>query len=522
MPDHLKALIFILIVATTVFALAKAPACAVAWSTEDFKRRRILWFLLTLTAFLSHNFWIFMAVAAVILLTAGRSERNKLAMFFLLVFALPRISAEVPGMGLVNVLFTIDFGRLLALTVLLPAYLAARKLPGTEPFGRSLPDKFLAGYLILGALLLLNQQTLAVTLREGVFYAFIDTYLPYYVASRCVRNLQEFRDALMAFAVAVLLLSAILVAESALRLLFYTTLVDALGMPWGWSFYLLREGNLRVYGAIGHPIAAGFVVAVGAGLYLYLKKVVPSAKFWGLGLVLLLLGLIAPLSRGPWMGYAAMVLVFVALGPSAALNFAKIGLLCLLALPILLATPAGDSIIAYLPWVGTVESQTITGREMLLQASIEVLLQSPFFGNRDYADNPTMQAVTAANQGFLDLVNTYVVVGLGRGFVGLTLFAGFFLAAGTGIYRSMRKIPDSSDEQHLLGRALLATLVGILVIIGTCSPVLVIPYVYLTVAGLGVAYARMVARGKAPDARQPVPPRAVTEPRGRVLAAHRR
>jgi hypothetical protein len=58
----------------------------------------------------------------------------------------------------------------------------------------------------------------------------------------------------------------------------------------------------------------------------------------------------------------------------------------------------------------------------------------------------------------------------------------------------MRAFPDKDDEQRQLGRALLATLVGILVIIFTVSSITIIPTVYWSVAGLGVAYIQRVRR----------------------------
>jgi hypothetical protein len=45
-----------------------------------------------------------------------------------------------------------------------------------------------------------------------------------------------------------------------------------------------------------------------------------------------------------------------------------------------------------------------------------------------------------------------------------------------------------------LGQALLTVILGILIIIGTVSSVTIIPIVYWSMAGVGVAYASMMAR----------------------------
>jgi hypothetical protein len=53
-------------------------------------------------------------------------------------------------------------------------------------------------------------------------------------------------------------------------------------------------------------------------------------------------------------------------------------------------------------------------------------------------------------------------------------------------------------ENRTLGQMLLSTLLGIQVIIFTVSSVTVIPVIYWSVAGVGVAYVRMLKVAKAP------------------------
>ncbi len=499
MPEHLKALVVILALAAVVFAVAKAPACAMACASRDFERRRNLWIALTLTAFLAHNFWLYLAVATVLLLFAVRGEHNRLAMYFFVLFAMPGIEAEMPALGVFNYLFVIDHARLLALTVLLPAYLSLRKRPGTEHFGRTLADKLLAGYLVLAFLQSLEYAPFTTTLRKGVFYAFIDVFLPYYVASRSLKNLRDFRDALMSFAMAALVLSPILFFEFARFWLLYQPLPQTLGAPWGWNNYLSRAGNLRASGPIGHPIAAGYAIAVAFGFYIYLRKVVPNRAIWGLGLLLLAAGLVAPLSRGPWVGAAVIVLVVILTSTAPTLRIAKLALLALMALPVLLSTPAGNAVIDYLPFVGTIQAENVAARQVLAEVSVRLFLENPLLGNYDFIATPEMQALRGSD-GIIDIVNTYVIVGLGSGGIGLSLFVGIFLVAGIGIRKGMRNLADRDDERYILGQALIATLFGTMFMIGTVSPVLVVPTIYWPLAGLGIAYARMLTQETASTA----------------------
>jgi O-antigen ligase len=509
MPEHLRALVVILVLATAVFTFAKPPVCVLASAAGDFERRRNLWFAITLAAFLAHNFWIYIIVVAALLLFALPRESNKLAMFFILLFAVPAIPARISGLGVMDHFFTIHYFRLLALAVLLPAFLSLRSQPDSERFGRSIPDKLIGGYLVLLLLLQLHVDTVTNTLRHGVFYAFLDIFLPYYVASRSLRNLQAFRDALMAFAVSALILSLIGAFEFARHWLLYASLQDALGVQWGYGGYLMRGQSLRALGTTGQAIAFGYVMAVAAGIFLYLKRLIPNSTAWGFGLALLMAGLIASVSRGPWVGTATIFLVYVATGPSAALRLAKVGLLGVIVLPALLASPAGETIIDHLPFVGTVESFNVDYRQRLLEVSIQVIMQNPFFGSGDIMRYPEM-AELREGLGIIDIVNTYLGVALSTGLVGLSLFLGFFISVAVSIFKGMINVADKNDELHLLGRVLFSTLVGILVIIFTVSSVTVIPVIYWAVAGVGVAYARMLALANSPKAAAPVSARPVT------------
>jgi hypothetical protein len=502
MAEHLRALVVILGLATVVFVCAKAPACALATAPGDFERRRNLWFGITLAAFLAHNFWIYIIAAAALLLIAVPREPNKLAMFFLLMFAVPAISDQIPGPGTINYIFTIHYYRLLALVVLLPAFLSLQRQPGGERFGRTMPDKLLAAYLILHFVLILKSNTLTNSLRFGVFYAFIDTFLPYYVASRALKNLQGFRDALMAFVVAALVLSATGAFEAAKAWLLYSALEHALDVPSNLGNYLLREDALRAVATVGHPLGLGYVIAVAFGCFLYLGRSVANPIAWGLGLVLLLVGLMSPLSRGPLVGAAAIVMAFAATGQPPISSLAKLGFLGLVGFSVLMATPAGEPILDYLMFFGTVDKFNIVYRAKLLQIAIDVIMQDPLLGAYNYYLIPEFQDLKQGH-GLIDIVNTYVGVGLASGLVGVSIFSGFFIAVAVGTLKSMSKLINRNDELFLLGRALLATLLGILVMIFTISNVMLVPMIYWSVAGLCVGYARMLALAKAPETARP-------------------
>jgi hypothetical protein len=107
MPEHLRTLMILLVLASAVFAFAKAPASSLAFAPADFVRRRNLWFWITLAAFLAHSFWVYMMLAGALVFFAVKREHNKLALYFLLLFAVPPYRSEIWGMGVMNFLFAI-------------------------------------------------------------------------------------------------------------------------------------------------------------------------------------------------------------------------------------------------------------------------------------------------------------------------------------------------------------------------------------------------------------------------------
>ena len=492
MPEHFRALIVILVLTGIVFAMARRPAADLI-PDRNFTRRRNLWFVLTLLAFVSYSFWVYAGIAAIILTYTRNRERNPVALFFLLVFLIPPATAEIPGFGLINYFFALNHIRLLALCVLLPAFLTLRKRADTVPFGRTWPDKLLAAHLLLTSLLFLRETTVTDTLRQ-MLYLFIEVFLPYYVASRALKNLSDFKDALFGFVLAAMTLSLIGLFEYSKNWQLYSAVVYAMGMQWD-PGYLSRGGSLRASATTGQAIALGYVISVAIGFYLYLQEEVRSKLQRSLGALLLAGGLFAPLSRGPWIGAAVMIVVFIGTGRKAIKRLMLLAVAGGLALPLLAVVPGGQKVLDLLPFIGTVEVENITYRQRLIDNAVIVIQRNPWLGSFNFRNTPEMQSMIQG-QGIIDIVNTYIGIALSFGLLGLTLFVVFFASVLQGIRKGMRSFSNEDDESRRLGRALLATLVGILITIVTVSSITVIPVVYWSVAGLGVAYAQMARRIK--------------------------
>lgn len=493
MSESVRALIIIVVLAACVFWASAKALVGTAVTPAEFKRRRNLWFAITAIAFLSPNIWLYIIASAGVLLYGRTKEDNWLAMFLCLIFVVPQIAGRVPGFGIVDYLFNIDFLRLIALAVLLPAFLVLRKRKGTLPFGSVLPDKLLLGFLAVEFGMRLQATTVTDSLRSGVFYAFVDAFLPYYVASRGAACIREFRGAIAAFAVTTLVMALLAVFEYSKHWLLYHSLSSSLGGAefWPWT-YLPRDGGLRAPVSVGQPIPLGLVLMLGIGFLLYLRPFVKSKLLWRGAMALLAAGLVATISRGPWVGAIALVLVYLATGPSAVKDLFKAGLVGCVLTAGLLVSPLGERVINLIPFVGNVEPQNAEYRQLFIQQSIPVIKRHPWFGSVDFVNAPEFKDLKP--QGLLDTLNVFVTVALAGGLVGLLAYAGMLISAGVGIYRSFRRQRGRNEELYTLGRALLAVLVGMFITFNTTSPITVIPLIYWVMIGLGVGYIELVRK----------------------------
>lgn len=497
MPEHLRALVVILVLSGLSFWLMR-PAVAQLVGTATFKQWRNLWLGLTLVAFLSHSFWVYAVVVALVLLLKRPPMGHVVGVWLLLMFLVPAAGIDIPGFGIINFLFTLDHLRLLSLVLLLPAALVLLQQRASLRLGSTWPDKLLLAFLILAAILQLRETSVTDALR-GCLYLFTDVFLPYYVTSRSLRSMSDFKHALTGFMVSAALLAALAMFEMLRHWKLYNSVTGVLGLDWSMGNYLGREGLLRASVTTGQPIPLGLVMMAAMGVFFYLRI---QGTRWQhtLGWLVLTGGLVASLSRGPWVGALFTVMVFMALGPKPVKQLLGLGLLGALALPVLALFPAGQKILNLLPFIGQADEFNITYRERLLENSWIVIERNFWFGSVDYLQTPEMQSLIQG-QGIIDIVNTYVGVALDYGMVGLALFCLFFALAMLGVFKALRK--QAEPEPRLLGRALLATLAGVLLTIFTVSSITVIPWLYWTLAGMCVAYANVFKQATTPAERVP-------------------
>ncbi len=288
----------------------------------------------------------------------------------------------------------------------------------------------------------------------------------------------------MSFVIAAFLASLVGAFEFTRHWILYSSAGDALGVEWN-PGYLARGDFLRASATSGQSIVLGYVIAIAIGFMLALRSSVADRRFYFGGLLLLTAGVISPLSRGPWVGLAIVLFLFLLTGENAVQRIFKLSLAALPVVVLLLLTGYGEKVVDYLPFIGSVDNENVTYRKKLFDTSFQIILDNPFFGSTDYLLH--MEELRQG-QGIIDLVNTFLIVGLNTGFVGLGLYCLFFATICLAVMRRMKRIPKN-EEMHKLGQALLATLLGALIIIATVSPIYHVPLLLWSVAAMALAYA---------------------------------
>lgn len=487
MPEHIRALVVVLALGMGVFVAARGAVVQTV-PAATYKRWRNLWLLSTLTLFLSHDVWLCLALMSGLLLAYRRKEAHVVGLYFVVLFVAPPASVMIPGLGIIDHLWALDHYRLLALMLLLPTALALAQRGSTQRLGGSPVDWMVLGYLCLLSLLSFRDTSVTAGVR-AVFSLWVDIFLPYYVVSRSIRDMEGFRHALTGYVLGAMILGVIGVFEALRIWRLYASVVGVLGLDNSYfGFYLMRSGFLRPIGTVGHSIVLGYVLVVAFGFFLYLKELLVKPVHRWLGLIALGAGILASLSRGPWVGAVLLVLIFVMLRPRSAWRLMKISCFSLIVLLVLTQLPHGQLLIDLLPIIGVEEQENVEYRADLLTNALPVIERHLLFGSTDYLDAPELQ-VMMQGEGIIDIVNSYIGVALSSGVVGLMLFVGAFAAAFLQLMRGMRLARQIGDSSVVLGRALWATLAAIMLIIYTASGIFAIPVVYWTVIGLCVAYA---------------------------------
>lgn len=507
MTESLKALIIIFAISLGGFVYARLAFAEIA-DGKTIGRWRNVYLAATLAAFLIPNFWVFLFAVGLIAVALGAPERNKPALYLVLLFALPVADAVVPGFGGIQNFLALFPFNILAIVILLPMLFARAENRAFRRVG-SFADYFFIAYSLLTLALSFRDTTVTDGFRQSTAY-ILTAFGPYLVFSRINWTKERLKTTTLAFVLPLIILSAVAVVEVVMNWHLYKSAVDR------WDIfqrirYTWRSGFLRAYASVFEPISFGLFLAAAIPMSLALissmrRRLLAIGGFCALGI-----GLLATFSRGPWVGAALAVVVFVFTSDRPFRNMTRLGMLGIAGILALSVTPVGDQIISLLPFIGDSSTSSIDYRQQLMDVGWSVAMEARWFGSEDYMQHPAMQQLVQG-QGIIDIVNSYLRVTLESGLVGLALFVGVAVFSALTAFRAIGAVREADPEFAIYGQAWLAALAGVMLVIATTSSVVAqVAEVQWLICGMCVGIARSAAAAlaakPAPAASgQPAPP----------------
>jgi O-antigen ligase len=494
-----KELIVILAIALGIFSVSKSLALKFT-DKADFRRRRNLWVALTVIAFLSPTFWLYALIATPILLWAARKDTNPIGLYLFLLFVLPPVPIEIPGIGS-HRFFSMDHYRILSICILIPtAWRIRRSATSTTRTGRSTDYLLLACGAVQVALFVppdapghfIFQDTPLDVLRRAFLYC-IDVLIVYYAVSRSAADRRRILDSQAAFCIAAALMASVAVFEHFRGWLLYQNLA----LRWSptdanYNLSWLARGTwVRGQASSGHPLVLGIMLAIAFGFWMYLQsranttrsRVTPTVVFWS--------GLVASFSRGTWVGAVATYFAYSVMRPSGVSRLVKAALSVAIVMMVFSLSSIGQKVIDTLPFfskTGTPDSSVIY-RQKLFDRTLELVREHPFFGDQNaLAEMEDLRQ----GQGIIDVVNAYAGKALFNGLVGLGLFLGFIVSGLKRTYRASKAIAPSDPDLALHGTNLIACTLGLMIMLADCSLIYGVPIMLYVLVGLATAYARCV------------------------------
>lgn len=488
MPELFKTFVCISVLSMATFWVA-LKALPEFLPPNEYKRWVASWFTVLVAAFASQNIWIFVAITVVFcFVRIPNSPKSRVIYYLVLFCTVSAWAVIIPGFLGLNYLFKLDYPLLLILVILVFPFFKFNAKP--KLFSLS-SDRYVVLLVLLMTYLSFRDNTFTNALRES-FLFFLRIFIPYYMLSRHLADNSQLNRAFIALFIGLAPFAAIGIYETITHWHVYNALSRTL-IGHATSSYDFRSGGLRASTIFGSPIVLGYAMTIGFGLLLYLKPLIKNQNFVNLAMFGCSLCILATMARGTWVGFACLGFAYIWTGRDSANKIILWGLAGIASLPVISLTPIGSKFIDLLPFIGTERSDTVDYRKQLIENAWIVFKRNPFLGSTTYLDTPEMESMRQG-QGIIDLVNTFVQMGLEYGIVGVLLFLTIFLSLLLRCYLIIKRIPQTEMDLVRMGRALFAILASILVMITTVSSIDYVPVFYWALIGIVAAYLQVAEK----------------------------
>jgi hypothetical protein len=419
----------------------------------------------------------------------GGDLKARISIFLMMILLYPPVSQSLGGVGDINHLFILDPVHALSLLILGPAafrLLIRKRIRAENPF--RLVDGLLIAYQALQLVLLFRNLSATAVLRF-VFEATTTTLLPYYVMTRGLKSVEDLKFVAKHMMIAFVFLAAIGVAEEAAGRGIYGPLAFLYGVKWQLTSALMRGGFLRVQATTPEPIVLAFLIIAALGLWTWLAgstwKSFRSMVVYGL----LIAALAFTWSRGPWIGAVVFAISLGALRFCSARVY-TIGLAATACLVVFAKASGTDQVFYdFLKSIfGSSQEDfgTIEYRRQILDAALALIQQSPLFGVSNYA---AYLQQFKQGEGIVDLVNTYLIIGLESGIAGLSLYLIPHLVVFFKLVSRLISPTDNATHDRFV-QAFASSILAMMFTLITTSTTGIMPQILLAWIALPLVYMR--------------------------------
>jgi hypothetical protein len=416
----------------------------------------------------------------------GKAGSGRLPAYALLACICPEFTMELTDVGPVRDLMSLNAFRILQIFILLPEAmrLLTRRDRAAKPSWLQLCDVATFGYLVYWTLQLYGRMNGSSLAREAATVV-LDSALPYYVLSRACVHHEMRRRVLSMILIGAAYECFVAMAEALSRHLLYGQLQYLYETRWNVIGALTRGPLLRAQAGLPGPLPMAVLALFAIGLWFAVRPAVRSAAYTMLGLALFG-GLAATISRGPMLSLLVLVACIAGLRYFSDRKLLLFSLISAAVVSMCWQLGIGDYIVGLINLTSTDETASfnILYRQELLSQSLALIHQSPWFGVPNY-----MQSLENLRQGegIIDLVNTYLVIALNVGILGVALF---LVPYGLVLWKQTSAIHEESPAQRGERRAWNPLMLAILSVVFTVSPVSIVHPILIWTVALAIARLR--------------------------------
>ncbi len=377
--------------------------------------------------------------------TRGEDPSSRIALFFGLAFTLSMFEgfALNPGINLGG----LSHPRMLSLCILLPMYFSLRPEPAMKKFHGI--DWAVILFFIWSVMVDARASNVT-SLARTVLWTFFDYIIPYIVIRRFMSN---YGLAFTAITFALLSQALVGATEAILKWHVHTDIervanfADQLN-----PMYKFRYGLLRAQASYLNPLIFALFANMSflCAVIFYLKPGLNVPKTYTKLMAYAAIGfsVLGTLSSGSRAGVAgSFLIVVVMLAAMWAIRRKsdpkKILVSGFLVCVILIFSIGGDFI-----------RENFDYRARLFDLGSQVMMEEPIFGVTNPQHDPRLESLKQG-EGIVDIVNTYLLIGLQYGFPGLILFIYAIFGGLNRLYFCLRQ---SSDEKLTIGLFAFASL----------------------------------------------------------------